>query len=288
MIKKSFQNLYKNPVLFAPDLIYAVFSFIMIYALYSITGFNTILASLPEGIDAQIEVYQTFFASNMGHILISVAVFFIATFFVGVTALTTKFVLMKYLINKKKVNLYKAWQLGNKFFWNVVLVRIYVYIISLLTLALISLILFLLYLLIAPFNPEFASYFIILIGVLLGVVALLLLSWVLLFRYPIMFLTKKPGACTVLRNSYKYFRKKSGYVVIAWLTIFCVIVAFVLVGILLNAGYSGLVENMDVTYWLVAIGVIWTMFMTIFDLIPSLWKFLYLFEKFKEKPLRNP
>jgi len=288
MIKKSFQNLYKNPVLFVPDFIYAVISFVLIYFLYSITGFNTILASLPDGFEAQVEAFQTFFATNMGQILISVAVFAVVTFLIGVTALTTKFVLMKYLINKKRINLFKAWQMGHKYFWEVVLVRVYVYIISLVTLLLISLISLLLYMLINPFSPEFASFFSILVGGILSMVAIVSLSWILLYRYPIMFLTSKKNAFTVLKNSYRYFKQKSGHVIISWLVILAVSAIFVLIGILLNAGYSGFVEGMSQTYLLLAIGVAWTMFMTVYDLVPSLWKFLYLFGKFKEKPLRNP
>tara|TARA_Y100000310_G_C20693899_1_gene824148 strand:+ start:719 stop:1585 length:867 start_codon:yes stop_codon:yes gene_type:complete len=287
MIQKSFQNLYKNPVLFVPDLIYAIISFFLIYMLYSVTGFNTILASLPEGFEAQVELFQTFFASNMGQILVSVAIFAIVTFFIGVTALTTKFILMRYIVNRKRIDLYSAWQKGNRYFWKVVLLRVYVYIISIVVLLLVSLVSGLVYMLINPFNPELASYFSILLAGLLGVVALLLLSWTLLYRYPLMFLTKKSKACTVLKNSFKYFKQKSGYVVISWLVIFCVTVAFILAGILLNAIYSGAVQSLDANYLLVFVGVVWTLFMTIFDLVPKLWKSLYLFGKFKDKPLRN-
>jgi len=277
VVTDAFRKLFKNPVIFLPDAVYAGINFLLVYLLYTYTGFNQILAELPADREGIIEALTTFFSTNLGEVLISGSLFIIITFLIGVGAMTLKFSLITDIINKKKPSIMRAWHKRNHFYYKIIVLRVIIYLISILAILFILAASTLLYLLINPFSPVFATYFSFLVAVVLSLSILLLLKWVLLFRYPLMYLSKQPDPIKVLKNCVKYFRAKPGHVIISWLIILCVSVVFILTGILLNAIYSGLTGSLTGTV-AITISVIWTVVFTLFNLIPKLWQQIYLFD----------
>ncbi len=277
VVTDAFKRLFKNPVIFLPDAVYAGINFLLVYLLYSYTGFNKILAEMPADRESIIEVLTTFFSTNLGQIAISGFIFIVVTFLIGVGAMTLKFSLITDIIHKKKPSLMRAWHQRNHFYYKIIVLRVIIYLISILAILFILLSSTILYLLINPFSPVFATYFSFLVAIVLSLSILLLLKWVLLFRYPLMYLSKQPDPVKVLKNCIKYFRAKPGHVILSWLIILCVSVVFILTGILLNAIYSGLTGTLTGTV-AITISVIWTIIFTLFNLIPKLWQQIYLFD----------
>tara|TARA_Y100000310_G_C20689449_1_gene821249 strand:- start:2882 stop:3730 length:849 start_codon:yes stop_codon:yes gene_type:complete len=280
VVTDAFRKLFKNPVVFLPDAVYAGINFLLVYLLYSYTGFNQIMAELPADREGIIEALTIFFSTNLGQVLISGSLFIIVTFLLGVGAMALKFSLITDIINKKKPSIMRAWHKRNHFYYKIVILRVIIYLISILAIVFILATSTILYLLINPFSSVFATYFSFLVAIVLSLSILLLLKWVLLFRYPLMYLTKQSEPVKVLKNCIKYFRARPGHVIISWLIILCVSVVFILTGILLNAIYSGLTGSLTGTIAM-TIGVIWTVIFTLFNLIPKLWQQIYLFDNKK-------
>ena len=132
VVTDAFRKLFKNPVVFLPDAVYAGINFLLVYLLYSYTGFNQIMAELPADREGIIEALTIFFSTNLGQVLISGSLFIIVTFLLGVGAMALKFSLITDIINKKKPSIMRAWHKRNHFYYKIVILRVIIYLISIL------------------------------------------------------------------------------------------------------------------------------------------------------------
>jgi hypothetical protein len=288
LIQKSFQDLYKHPIVFIPDLVMAIIDFLLITLVYKYTGFNDVIADLSGDMGSQADLIINFISTNTFQVVLSVALFIGLTFIIGVGVMIIRFNLIKQIVNNKKPCLLEAWKIRNQFFYRVVALRILVYLISLVALVAVILTSTFVYLIINPFSPVFATYFSLMVAIVVSITLLLLLKWFLLFRYPLMFLTKRTNPFIVLRNCVRYFKKNPALVIFTWVIVFAVSVLFALISLGLNTVVPIGLDLITITIIATTLYFIWIAFINIFGLIPDLWQSLYLFYTYKEKPLKKP
>tara|TARA_Y100000310_G_scaffold300776_1_gene336717 strand:+ start:50 stop:919 length:870 start_codon:yes stop_codon:yes gene_type:complete len=288
LIQKSFQDLYKHPIVFVPDLVMALIDYFLLTVLYSYVGFNEIVSELPSDLGSQADMITSFISANTLQVIISVSMFVILTFLIGVGVMIIRFNLIKQIVNGKKPSIWEAWKIRNKFYYRVVILRALVYLISIVALIAVILTSSLVYLLINPFSTLFATYFSLMVAIIVSITLLLLLKWFLLFRYPLMFLTKRTNPLIVLRNCVRYFKKNPALVIFTWLIVFAVSVLFTLVIFGFNMVIPSLLDLVSFATLATILYIIYSVFTTTFGLIPDLWQSLYLFYTYKEKPLKKP
>jgi len=285
-VMQSFKKLHQNPILFVPDLFYALVNYILITFIYSYIGFNTISSDLTGDFGSQVEVIGQFISANTTQVLISGITFIAITFFIGAGVYVLRYNLIKQIVHDKKPSLWLAWRTNHEYYYNVILIRIFVYIISILAVAFVILLSTIFYLVINPFNALIATYFSLLIAIIVSIAMILLLKWTLLFRYPLMFLTNKKNPFVVLKNSLRYFKHNPALVIYTWVVILAVLISFMLTGLLLNLIINAI--SIPITFIAIPLAIILGIAMIIFDLISQLWQAIYLFTILKEKPLKNP
>ncbi len=74
-IVKSFQALYKHPIIFIPDLVMAIIDFLLISLVYSYTGFNDLIGTLPSDVGSQADAILGFVSTNTFQVVLSIGLF---------------------------------------------------------------------------------------------------------------------------------------------------------------------------------------------------------------------
>ena len=136
--KSALDLLKKNLILYVPDLFYTVLNYLLIYLLYLYTGAGDALAIITTAETLPLDLLQAYVTENLAKLIISSLVFVIVTFIIGVGVAVMKFSIITNMLNKKKSSLYYIFIKKKGFFWPIVLMRMYVFLISLVAVVIIG------------------------------------------------------------------------------------------------------------------------------------------------------
>jgi len=283
ILSESFSLLRKNPILYLPDLVMIGLTYLLVYVLYLYTGAAQILPLLQSAEAVPMDILRGYLTENLGQIIISTIIFFIVTFVLGVGVVIYKFSMIREMISGKKISLFQSWKEKHGFFWPVVFTRVLVFIISMVAIGLVVALSALVYFLFSLGSPAFGKILAILVGILATIALLLLVQFAILFRYPIMFMTKTRHPVQVLRKSYDLFKKNKSFVLIAWLIILVINIIFGAITYVLSTLITTGISFITIATLAAVFSVLWTIINIIIDLTAEIWTQIYLFLKYKNK-----
>ncbi len=273
ILLSSIKTPIKQPLLFFPSIALFLTNTILILLFLSVTGLLPLLTQNPAIIFEQdlqtiINYLQLNFESNLLNILITFIGFVVINFLVGSGLLAMKFGLIKEVAKKRKITLRKAVQSGKKYTFRIIKLKVFVFV----CMALLILIL-------NSIFPRLLSISNSIIFVTLTYfmikVSYQIINFILLFRYPIL-LTKNKGVFFTIKETFRFFKSKTKFVIATWIIIFIITTITTLFLLFLNTSLTA-----TLTYGL----VIFLIIKSLTDIIISLWQDIFLFFVyfFKEK-----
>lgn len=282
-LEHSFQLLKKNPIVFLPNLFQIFISYILLLSIYYYTGASSLAPLLNSTEKASLEMISTFISTNLLQIIISVVSFVVITFIVGVGVMIFKYSLIKEIINNKKVSLKNAWKDNRDLFWHIILLRIILFVICLILLAISGLFSLLLYYLISLVSTTLAPYFAIFFGLVLMSILLLIFKFMILFRYPIMFMKRIKHPVKVLKESYGLFKQDKWFVIYTWFVMAVIGLLFSIITYSLNAAVTSLTSLLQMAAVVMLLYSVWLILDVLIGLTGELWMEIYLFVKYSKR-----
>ena len=259
---RSWKALFNNLLLLLPDIVYTIFSiFVAIFFGYTSGIVQFITSNIGLNIGDVINLFTDFLRQNIFKIIVSVIGFIIVTFFVGVGRDVIKYVMMKEVVEDKKISLKKAWNEKKKFYLHVVRLKVKLFFIY----AVVSLIFGMLVSFLG-LNDE-GGYNIAVLSILLVLMffAILFLHIIFMFRYAIMF-RKEYDSNKTIKESLNLFKNKFVKVMLVFLIL---LLTWIVGGI-----FSVYVSSLP---------LFGAFFSILIGLILSLWIDLYLFYSYEAK-----
>jgi len=284
-LKKSYQFIRKNPILLVPDLVLTVLSSLLLYLAYTYAGIRDVIATLQSAEKEIVaQVLRDYFAQNLINFVLAIVLLVFVTFFFGVGVDIIRYQLVQQAISNKKPSIGKAWKEKRSYFWNIVLLRILLFIVGLVAVAVVLLLGGLSYTLVGLFlNDRIAGIVAAIFTVLLGGALLLVLSFSFFFRYPIMFTKNVKSAYQVLKESYAFFRQQRSYVILTWLVLLCLGILSLLISTVFNKVFDQNILLLQSGWSSIGLLVLQEGLQKIFSIIISLWGTVFLFLRFKEQ-----
>ncbi len=259
---RSWRALFSNLLLLLPDIVYTIFSILMaIFFGYTSGIMQFIISNIGVNIEDIVGLFLDFLRQNILKIVVSVIGFIIVTFFVGVGRDVIKYVMMKDVVENKKISIKKAWNEKKKFYLHVVWLKVKLFFIyAVISLAFGMLISFL------GMNNE-GGYNIAMLSILfiLMFFAVLILHIIFMFRYAIMF-RKEYDSNKTIKESFNLFKNKFGKVMFVFLIL---LLTWIVGGIF--------------SIYISSLPLFGAFFSILLGLILSLWIDLYLFYSYGDK-----
>ncbi|MBI2667798.1 hypothetical protein HYX17_03440 [Candidatus Woesearchaeota archaeon] len=262
---ESFKSL--KFLLFVPDLAMLIISFLLglSFVKYSgITEFFNANNNLIDSLDMLIPLLSDFIQDNILVFVIYLILFFITGFILGSGINAMKFGMMRDIIEKKKLEFKKMIGYGSKYFWDIVLMRLTVFIISLMVLLFFGILIIL-----NALNTFYSQIFFNII-LLLFLITLFFLSLLLLFRYPALLIDRK-NPIEIIKSLYLLLLKNFKHVFMTWFIIFLFGLIILLLDFSLNIAYGA-------TLMIILIIIRYAI-----SLIYGVWSNLFLFYMYKLK-----
>lgn len=253
MYVKSLKDLFKNPVLFLPDILNYAYTLLAILLIILFLDIKPLLLQIQGQTPAIIsQSVISFLSVNLVKIIISFVFFMITTFFISSGLLSAKYNYILDLMKNKQLISANLRNYFKKTYWKIVKLRIYTALAVLIVGIFVSILSSLIYMILP-------NYQVILI-IALALVSALFASLILFFRYPVMFL-KNESPYNSLKQSYKYFMKNRIYVFKIWLII------------TLTTAFLSMISKSILQFTII--------FPYVVTLIVSIWLDIYLFRAFK-------
>lgn len=269
---KSIKQL-KNPVIFVPDLLLALTMILIGLAFFKYSGMSQIMQNLAVTENFQMDLFKGLLVEKWVNLVISVVFFFVVTFILGVGADVLRFNLVKEVVNHRKPSLNGAWKSGKGMFWDVVILKVCVYLISLCVLLVIALFGGLFYLFIGDVK---SVLFLSLLGIL-GVVLLVLMKILLIYRYPVLFLEKGRHPVAAIKESIVFARRNFAYTLILVLLLAVVLLCFTVIISPVTIGLNYVQALIAAGTLAVAFGYFANLVTTLLNLIYAMWMHLFVF-----------
>jgi len=204
-VLKAFKKIIKHPVLLLPELLLTIFIAVLAKLTIVWTGIQSVL---PESGDISNELLSVFFQENTMQVILPIIIFFISTFVIGVGEKVLKLELITNLLKTGKPHLKSAIKHKFDYFFRVILMKIYVYLLIFLTVFItFGLLGYLLFLLINPFDYYWATLISTGVTMILTIIVLVLLHMGLIYRYPVLFMTKTRNPFKCIKQSLQTFNK---------------------------------------------------------------------------------
>lgn len=273
----SIRNLSKHPKLYLPDLFMYVVTYVLTVFFYKSSGLDATLKEAILNKAVTIDVFQNFLYTNWFQILISVIVFIIVTFFVGVGVTIVRYRLITSITNKKRMTLWKAIFNRKQYFFKVVFLKIYVYALSALMLIITTAII------VAnkEIENDFLGISIKLFATLVGIAIILFIKMGIMYRYAILFLADEKRSYRALKRSFRILLKRPWLVIIVW---FAIAVAGLGMGIVVSgvSTVANLLKDIFTgPYSSYLFSLIVVLIVYLIKLTYDLWSHLFVFSTFK-------
>lgn len=259
---RSWKAIFNNLLLLLPDVVYTIFSIlVVIFFGYTSGIIQFIISNIGVNVEDVVDLFIDFLRQNIFKIIVSVIGFIIVTFFVGVGRDVIKYIMMKDVVENKKISIKKAWNEKKKFYLHVVWLKVKLFFIY----AVVSLIFGILVSFLGMNNE--GDYNIGMLSILLVLMffAVLFLHIVFMFRYAIMF-KKEYDSNKTIKESLNLFRNKFAKVMLVFLILLLTWMA--------GSVFSVFISNLP---------LFGAFFSVLAGLILSLWIDLYLFYSYEGK-----
>jgi hypothetical protein len=217
---------------------------------------------VADSIEALAPIFTSFVQKDVLIVLIYLSIFFIGGFVLGSGLLAMKFGMMKEVVENKKLSFKKMYGYSMNYFWEVVWLRLTIFLISLSVIVSFAVLVGL-----NALNSFYQETFFILISILF-LLTLIFLRFLLLFRYPALFFDRKNSTQTIKRL-YDYFLKNYKHIILTWLVIFGFGLSIVLLDLSLNK-----ITTVNLIVVLIAIRYV-------VNLVYNVWSDLFLFYNYK-------
>ncbi len=282
-LNKSFKNIWKNPVLFVPDLLMSFILSVVFLFVYWYTGAADLWGILQSAQGIYGSGITGFLSERWKELIISAVAFFFVTFIFGATTLVFKFMMFRELLTKNGISIRTVWKEKKGYFWPVVILRVSIFLFSILLLLLSVAIGFLVYfffLLIFP--PNLAQTVAVTLAIIVALCLAVLFKVAILFRYPTMFLEQRKNPLKVLKESYSILRKDTAFVFTTALVTIILLVIFGALIYILNAAMNYTLSFLVSIFLATVLTIFWAIFGQILKIAIDLWSSLYVFEQYKE------
>ena len=257
---ESIKILFKNPILYTPDLIlYAITSMLTLAFLY-FNGLHVIFSDITLFTSRIRDLAGS--SGTFVKLISSLIVFMLVNIIFGLGTVCFRYVLIKNLIENKKISLKLAYKSAGKYLFPILGVKIFMILIYLLPLAIFISIGF-------AYKP-----------LLILMIFLLVLTWIFikiffLFTYPTLFLKHLKGPIKVLKESINYFENNKKH---TFLTALFIFIVSLIVGLVATPVSPGLGVNLlNITTYAIVLFII----KSLIDITLMLWSLLFLFKNYQ-------
>ncbi|MBI4149949.1 hypothetical protein HY488_00940 [Candidatus Woesearchaeota archaeon] len=269
LIKTSFRKLEDNPVLFVPNGLALLTSFVLAFGLLYMTGILRVIIAVPvtltKGVYLATAIYALM-AANPIRFWGIVVLYLLAEFFVSLFFVTTKYGMIKEVILTGKTTIARGFAFGKKHLLNVV----GIYFASLLMIMVPIVIFLLLGLLLLPYSL-LAGMLVLGLFILLGLLYACFIIYRLVFVYPVMAFERE-GAMKSIKDDFHYVKTHVGHTFITWIVLMCFGVVYVIlrspIDVLRSFATSG--------YVIIALtGVI-----MVLEVLVTTWEHIFVFKSY--------
>lgn len=279
LAKKSLKDIKENPIILLPDILHFFVIMITNFLFYKIAKIDVFLNKFDEiqqqyfADPSNISEFGVFFSSEWMMFLVSVVIFVVVTFFIGVGFQTIKFLLIKSVIRRGFAgSLVYAFRKGKrKYYFKLAFLNVFVYLIN------VIMILFIVGFTVVLNFVTLTSFVRIMTVGFFGLLVAILIRLGLLYRHAVFFLSKKRSATRAVINSFKFALDNGKHVVLIGLFLTAVAVAMVIInGIFMGVSNYFAFENMLLV-------ISFSFFIYLIGKIYNLWVALVLFNDFESK-----
>ncbi|HIH25342.1 hypothetical protein J4476_03725 [Candidatus Woesearchaeota archaeon] len=255
---ESFRDIKENPSLLIPELIFIISTIIFTSLFLYING-------LLKGSHLDYDTVFTFVTaifnstSSLLKLIISFVIITSVNIFLGLTTVTTKYVMCKKIANHKNVNIIECFLEAREHMFNVFWIKFLLAILYFLPLAIFTL-----------FN--FKNTIIVLILSLMVLFIWIILKLSFFYIYPTLIIEKE-GVIESLKSAYKYFKQNKKHTTIcALITFLTTITATYVLGLLANLLNSTIINPTLISFF--------TLLTTIVLAVISVWTLVFNFKSY--------
>ncbi len=272
---KSVKQL-KHPVLFVPDLVLISTTLILSLVFFKLSGLNQVISSFAMTEGFQEQLFKGLFADKWAMLVVGTVLFFVMSFIIGVGADLLRFNIIKDIIaGKKKPTLAAAMRDSRGMFMDVVVLKILVYLLSLVVFLATAFFALLIYMALGKLSVISMG-----LVAVFGIAALIALRVFLLFRYPILFLDGKKYPVKIIKESFEYAKHHMRYAVFMVVVLFLVFVLFNIFTLPINAGLDICVKAASIGVLATAVGFLSQLIKAVVNLVYSVWMHLFVFNSY--------
>lgn len=283
----SIKSLKNNLILFLPSLLFYLFTLIFGMVILFLFGMPLVEIITKTAIQTEIANQLKEHLSNFGNIVklvTSAVLFIIVTFFLGASIKAIELNMFKDVIKKGKTSLKNAMNNVFRYYWKIIGVKIVLFLISTLFMAVIGLLSLLGIILLGSKLMLALSPVLLIILVLFFVYIRL---W-FFFIYPIIVFDNK-SLNNSIRHAHKYLRKNLSHTLFAWFTTFVATIVFSFIIGFINLGTNTLSEflidifsdPLGVANAFVLITGLFLLLKSAVNLILYLWSNLFIFKCYR-------
>jgi hypothetical protein len=273
----SLKGLIKNPVLFIPDFIMYVITYIATIFFYKSSNLDILLEQFILGQAIKLDAIIDYLATNSFHFFVSGSIFILLTFFLGVGIDILRFRLIKRFILKQKLNLIKEFFGKKPYYLKLVFLKVYVYVLTLFMLVISTAII----LMNNQIDNDIIGVLLKVVGLFFGIAIIFFIKSAIMYRHAILFLGEEKHAYKVLTRSLKLFLRNTWPVVTIWLIIISVgLGVWVLmstIGLIANQ-IQPFLSSVNMVYILSAVA---TLLVYLIKLSYNLWEHMFLFSTYE-------
>lgn len=254
---KAFDLLKNNLRLYLPDITFLLIIFIISIMFLKITGLYDVAMS------QQLNQINSIIQSNLTNIAFLTLFFILLIFLISIQISSMKLSLIKDIIQNKKINLKKSFDEGLEYYTKVLSLKLLVFLILLIPLIIVIIL-----------NLLIKVTIITVVLMLLLIITWLILTILLFYRFPVLFLSKIKQPISVLKESYRKVSKNIGYTIITILVIIAIYIIVMIISGILNLFVTG---NTIIDSAITIIKVL-------INLTAALISLIYVFLSFKDLP----
>ena len=268
----SLSLLFKNPVLFIPDILFFLVTtgllLLFVYINNLVPNLNLGSSSLTEQITNQI---QTLFSesSSIVKLVISFVTLLIVNVVIGLTLINIRYTMIRNLLTKKKVNL-KIYFESKKYTLSLVAIKIMLFFLYAIPL-----------IILIPFFTGLTNSS--LVGGILLALLYAMFYIVFFFVYPVLYLGGTRNPFKVMKGTFGFCRRNLRY---SLMTIVVVLFVSIFIGVFssyVSTNLTSLFANITVA-WLnwIFVGLL-VLFLKLIDITLSLWVKVFSFVSYKTR-----
>lgn len=254
----SIKNIKENPVLYLPDLIFAVATLILAILFLYLNNLTIIFSGLELFANKIKEIIIS--KSALAKLLVSLAVFVLLNLLVGLGIIIMRYSLIKMVVKNEKVSFSKAYKEAHKYFMSVIglkLTFLGIYLVPIIVLLGIGL----------------AYKKLQLLMIILLVLVLIIIRLVFLFTYAILFLKTGKGALATIKESINYFNNNKKHVIFTGLFVG-------LFGFIMTLILKLIPNNLDSFVGLSTLTITFFIIKTLVEITFMTWSNLFIFKNY--------